>query len=171
MHFTSITAHDRHGFPTAKPRIQIGTASITSRSTRAYTLLELLAVIVIMSILFAVATPYFASRNEYAVRAARDELRTVFTQAEQLALNDPSRHIQLEVSNDGYALKDRQGYLLQADGSGRFPHKVDSSIQLSPEQTWAFDANGNTQAGKISIHGEHSESLCVETTGYAHGCQ
>lgn len=140
----------------------------------AFTVIELIVVMLLIGIMAAVALPYFSRSEEYAVRTTRDELISAARYAQQLAMADSTRGIKLKITNTSFAITEivsgSDVNLQQADGSGSFPRTTHSSVSMSPAATFTYSSLGATSALTININGISPEQVCIESTGFAHAC-
>ena len=138
------------------------------KGERGFSLIELVTVLVVLGILAVVAVPRFAGKGGFAERAAQDQIITLARYAQQLAMargaSDTVTFIlngnSLQVAIDGAPT------VLPGGTSTRrvFEHVAISNTSLT------YSALGETAATTLTITGEASRQVCIESTGYAHAC-
>ncbi len=129
-----------------------------------FTLVELVAVLLIVGILAAYALPRFIGPDASEAVTARDTLLMAARRARQLAMNQGSgAGVQLVVDNAAHEAR-----IEYTDGTPqtlRYP--LPAAIAVGSVSV-AFDGLGNAAATTITVAG--SDNVCIETTGYAHRC-
>lgn len=134
---------------------------------RGFTLVELIAVIIIIGILSVVLIPRFIDRGSVTPGAAQAQVIAAARHAQQLAMNEGGG-VSLAISNTSKAVT------ISHNGSD-IVVSLPKDIALSPTSfTVNYDGLGNTISGTTSspleIKNGITRKVCVETTGYAHDC-
>ena len=146
---------------------------------KAFTLVELIVVIIITSILAAVAIPHFSSKGDFSSRAAASELITHLRFTQQLAMHNTSRcyraiisdhSVSVEKSNTNSCLSPAVFSPISSPQGDSYPYQIDSAVTFAPATTLTFNSYGETSAATISLTPLIGESVCVETTGFARLC-
>ena len=134
-------------------------------SAGGFTLVELVAVLLIVGILAAYALPRFVGPDASEAITARDTVLMAARRARQLAMNQGSgAGVQLVV--DSTAPEVRIEY---TDGGARvLRYPLPAGIAVGSASV-TYDGLGNTPAATtITVAG--AGNVCIETTGYAHQC-
>ena len=133
-----------------------------------FTLVELVAVILLLGILAAFALPKFFELGSYSGRAAYDEVASALRYAQKLAVAGGC-DVRAQISATGYSLQ-------QLDGctSGSFVILNDShplsqnsftGVAISPAVTLDFDAMGRVSSSTTILVDGRNISVVAET-GY-----
>ncbi|WP_246722954.1 prepilin-type N-terminal cleavage/methylation domain-containing protein [Aliikangiella sp. G2MR2-5] len=134
----------------------------------AFTLLELIIVIVILAILAIFVQSKFQDDNSYQLDAAVEQIISTARLAQQFSMNDNSRNFvlsiqasQVDILADGISL------------SGQLPNlpvNFSSDISLSPAQLISFDGMGSTGSQTLIVSAKSSINICFEASGMIHRC-
>ncbi len=152
----------------------------TGTRLAAFTLPELILILVLVGILAAFAVPYFASQRDDGPIRARAEFLSAWRYAQQLAMADATRGIQLQVSAGSYRIYDSTGNLPLADASGNYPQNFPDGVSVEPALSVCFTSLGevlqNCSGNAIAVtfqfkrDGVTRASACIERSGYARFC-
>lgn len=148
------------------------THSVMYRCSRGFTLIELIAVIIVLAVISVTAIPRFSNAGASAL-AGRDDLIAALFYAQQIAMArsrssaDPSLNnpIQLQVSG---------GNLVQVtEGSGatvRYSVNMPEGVTLSPNTNRSFSKLGATTETTFTVIASDGSSaqVVLEASGYAH---
>lgn len=131
-----------------------------------FTLIELIAVIVILGFLSVAIMPRFLQSDSFEARTVQDKLISAAREAQQLAMSKPvSADVQLITDNGNKRI--RISYI---DGGTQ---TIDTDIPGASSinnQTLHYDKHGFVVGGSavtISINGG-AKSVRIEASGYAH---
>lgn len=133
----------------------------------AFSLLELIIVLILVGVLAAVAVPRFGQQSDIVLRTARDDLLLALRDAQQKAMADGrtirfvSTSNSISITADGTPLP-----LPQLDGN--YPRPLPNGVSLAPAVTLNYDRLGNTAATTFTLTGAGTLYVCVRVTGYAH---
>lgn len=142
-----------------------------------FTLVELVAMILIAGILAAVAGPRFFSASPFAVRGYADSAAAFLRYAQKLAI---ARHggVTVQLQNDGLALCATAANPCTDSNpwpgpQGEIPYRIEvpeAVSQTASASSIRFDAQGRPDAGvTLSISGDTLRTLTVEAeTGYVY---
>ena len=137
-------------------------------SESGFSLVELVTVLVILGIVAVVALPRFAGQGGFAERAAQDQIIAAARYAQQLAM--------ARGATDTVALILKGNSLQVAiDGAptvlpgGTASSRTFEHVAIS-DATLVYTALGEATATTLTITGEASRQVCIESTGYAHAC-
>lgn len=147
------------------------------KRSHGFTLVELVAILVVAGILLAVAAPRFFSAATFSARGYADQTAAFLRYAQKLAI---ARHGNVYVQADGATL----GLCLDAtapcptgrdatgpDGSRPYRVSAPSGVSLVVNGgNFSFDAQGRPSGGRsLDITGDVLRTLSVEAeTGYVH---
>lgn len=144
-------------------------------SSRGFTMVELILVIVIAGILAAVAAPRMLGRTGFDTRGFADQLAATVRFAQKLAV---AQHTDVYVrltASDATLCYDAPCATLAPGPGGEKPYTVSvpSGVAISPATTLHFDAGGrpvNLAARlDIQVNGSGTHHVFVEQeTGYVH---
>lgn len=128
-------------------------------SSKGFTLIELVLVIVLLGVLAITAAPRFFSSAGYDQIAARDQLIQLLRQAQLQTMNSSSACQVVHFSQN------------QASIPAVFNTDASCSVAATGEALGAFDRWGKpTQTTTFTITGESTVKVCIETEGYVHAC-
>ncbi len=134
----------------------------------AFTLLELIIVIVILSIISSYTISKFSSSSGYKQDTIIEQIISAGHLTQQLSMNDSDRVFSLSIqTNQINIIVD--GVSFSSSGIN-FPLTFDSSVTLSPLTTITFNSLGETTSTTINILLETSENICFESSGWIHQC-
>ena len=139
-------------------------------SYKGFTLVELVLVILLLSIISAIAIPKFFSTNDYQVRAAYDETVNAVRYAQKLAVASGC-DVQVQLTSSGYALQQRASSCSSGDFvniSTQHPFSTTSFADVtisSPPSSFIFDTMGRSSSSVTVTIGSYSFSIVAET-GY-----
>jgi len=135
---------------------------------RGFTLIELIAVIVILSILAVVSASRF-SEGSAGVQASRDDVIAALFYAQQIAMARDSaiNPIQLRTTSTSVSVTENGAPLLHA--GVQYPQVLGSGVTLSATVTpLDFDKLGRTAASSFTLSkGGVSATVTVSDSGYA----
>ena len=140
---------------------------ILTRHQAAFTLVELIVVILLTSILAVSVAPRFFGTKSYEDRKVRDELLTALRHTQQMAMTRGG-NVQLILTGSGFTVQLSDGTPLRSP-EGQIPYQrtFPSAVTVNPATTITYDRLGQPDAGySISVG---SQQVIVEAvTGYAH---
>lgn len=135
-----------------------------------FSLIELIAVILVLSIISVFAYSRFSSSDIASVQTGRDQLLSSLTQAQQIAMarSSVTNSIQLTIDTNRLNLTEN-GTSLQLL-SDNYPEDLPPGVTVtSGTGTLTFDKLGRTSARTITLsRGGSSASIQLEASGYAH---
>lgn len=143
-----------------------------------FTLIELVAIIMVIAVLSITVLPKFSGRSGLAEYALRDQLITLARHAQQRAMFDHSGACYRLLIQASDAQVQRDGLLLDAQSSIAFSGDY-NGLSATPAALY-FDALGNLLTGgsdcassthpasvlSIAISGGNPVSLLIHPTGY-----
>jgi len=143
-----------------------------------FTLVELVLIIVMMGIIYAVAAPRFADRNAFDARGFHDASLAAMRYARQLAVGSGC-DIEVSVTAAEVHLRQRAscrsgGFTLEVhDPSGQlgFVVTTPANVSISPTGTVRFNALGQASADTtytVNGGGESRSIQVVAETGFVH---
>lgn len=142
----------------------------SGRKSSGFSLIELIAVIILLGIISVVALPRFYSTDAAAIQSARDQVLSAFFTAQQLAMAraSTSNTIQVNVVASGLNVTEN-GAPVVATG-GTYPLTLPEGVIITAGTgTYAFDKLGRTEPGQIVMaRGSTSATVRVEASGYAY---
>lgn len=128
-----------------------------------FTLVELIAVIVIMAVLAIAVSPSFVSKETTGIKTTHDNIIMAFAQAQQIAMAQGEAVVVLSSTSVDVQVK---GTSIDWPGIAN-PYNFPSRVQVSQGTgTWQFDKLGTTQSGAIEIN--NRLSITVEESGYVY---
>lgn len=149
------------------------------RRHRGFTLLELIATMVIIAILAFVAVPRFASRITFETRGFADQTVATLQYARKVAVAT-GRNVCASASIGGNALT-----LTMAPARGQAALCSGANVVANPAANWrtfsgvtygsalntTFGSDGSatpTPAGGFTVYGDNIYTIAIESTGYVH---
>lgn len=133
----------------------------------AFTLLELIVVVVVLAILSSYVASRFSNSSSYKVDTVAEQIVAAGQLAQQLSMNDSQRSFALSIqSNQINLLADGATFM----GTNEFPIVFDSSISISPSTTISFDGLGQTTAASLNITDGQTVSVCFIASGLIRRC-
>ncbi|TDY03839.1 prepilin-type N-terminal cleavage/methylation domain-containing protein [Thiohalophilus thiocyanatoxydans] len=138
---------------------------------RGFTLVELIAVIIIIGILAVVLIPRFIDRGSVTPGAAQAQVIAAARHAQQLAMNNGG-NVLFATDNSNKRVTITHG------GSGS-PMTIDLPDDITiTAANISYDSLGDAHDSSgalsgpltLSIANGITRQVCIETTGYAHGC-
>lgn len=132
---------------------------------RGFTLVELVAVIILLGIVATVVLPRFSSRDGFVEYAVRDQLISAFRLAQQRAMYDHSGNCySLNIDAGGFGPQ-RAGLYFGPVGEINFSDDY-SSISVTPAAAIFFDGLGNTfTAGCGITPASNPTTLTIQPSG------
>ncbi len=134
----------------------------------AFTLIETIAVLIVLGILSASVAPLFMQSSSFNARTTRDEIIASVRYAQQLASADQSLTIAFVTTTTTFSITRNGVAIALADSSGNYPRTLDDNLSLSPATTLTFSSLGDTTATTFTLNA--LEKICVAATGYAYAC-
>jgi MSHA pilin protein MshC len=139
--------------------------------SRGFSLIELIAVIVILGALSVGVAIRFGDTNAASVQSGRDTLVAALFAAQQIAMaraDDSSNPITVVVDTGSVSVNEN-GSPLNIHGEA-YPQNFPTGVQVSSGTgTYQLDKLGRTTAASITlIRGSVSTTINLEASGYAH---
>ena len=141
---------------------------------RGFTLIEVIAVLIIAAILAALILPRFMSIGGYSANAAQGDVIAAAQYARQLALLG-NGDIILSLQGSTVAVQNSAGQNLPVPGGKGYPISIPASAQVGATFTFTFtSATGSvanaTQTSGITLvdGGGESRAVCISPTGLAY---
>ena len=141
---------------------------------RGFTLIEVIAVLIIAAILAALILPRFMSIGGYSANAAQGDVIAAAQYARQLALLG-NGDIILSLQGSTVAVQNGAGQNLPVPGGKGYPITIPASAQVGATFTFTFtSATGSvanaTQTSSITLvdGGGESRAVCISPTGLAY---
>jgi len=134
---------------------------------RGFTLVELIAVIIILGILSVVVIPRFIDRGNVSPGSAQAQVIAAARHAQQLAMNNGG-NVQLTITPSNQLTITHSGS--SSPESFQLPNDV--NIAINGSNPVSYNALGDTVGGQVDIDITNGITRCVriEITGYAHDC-
>ncbi len=133
-------------------------------SYHGFTLVELIAVLLIVGILAAYAMPRFLGPDASEAITARDTILMAARRAQQLAMNQGAgAGVQLVTDDTAHEVR-----IEYTDGSLQVLRFALPAGVAVTSVTVGYDGLGNAPATTIAVAG--AGSVCIESTGYARRC-
>jgi prepilin-type N-terminal cleavage/methylation domain-containing protein len=133
---------------------------------RAFTLVELITVIVILGFLSVAILPRFLQSDSFEARTVQDKLISAAREAQQLAMSKAvSANVQLITDNSNKRIRIRYS----EGGTQTIDTDIPSASSIS-DQTLGYNKRGYLSSGSgvnISINGG-ARTVRIEASGYAH---
>jgi prepilin-type N-terminal cleavage/methylation domain-containing protein len=142
------------------------------RTDRGFTLIEVIAILIIAGILAALILPRFMGIGGYNANAAQGDLIAAAQYARQSALLG-SGNITLSVQGRSVTVQNRAGQNLPAPGGKGYPMTIPATVQAGANLTFT-SATGSvasaTQTSPITLidGGGESRVVCISPTGLAY---
>lgn len=139
------------------------------RNQWGFTLIELIAVVILISIISVTAMSRFSSLYITKVQAGRDDLIAACFFAQQIAMarSSSTNVVRLVVSTSSISVTENNSPI--STGELKFPMSFSSGVSASPATTFVFDKLGRTTAGTITLAASGATvAVIVESSGYAH---
>ncbi len=135
------------------------------RRERGFTLIELIAVIILISIMAVTLFSRLSSVSSTNIRAGRDDLIAALFFAQQTAM--ARSNIQLILTTNSVSVTEN-GTPIRVHAQG-YPLALPSGVTVTP-MTRTYDKLGRTAAATIALSasGGLSASITLEASGYAH---
>ena len=141
---------------------------------RGFTLVEVIAVLIIAGILAALILPRFMGIGGYSANAAQGDVITAAQYARQLALLG-NGDIILSVQGSSVTVQNSAGQNLPVPGGKGYPITIPASAQASATFTFTFTSSTGsvanaTQTSSIALvdGGGESRAVCISPTGLAY---
>lgn len=136
------------------------------RASRGFTLIELIAVIIVIGVLTIGVSSRFADSNSSVVQASRDDIIAALFFAQQTAM--ARNNIQLTISSNSISVTENGNPLrIHSDA---YPLIVPNGTTIiATPSTFTYDKLGKTTPGRITVSRDGvSATITVEASGYAH---
>lgn len=128
-----------------------------------FTLVELIATIVVIGVLSVVVVPQFMRQDHHGVKIAQDNIIIAFAQAQQIAMAQGEASV--VVTSTSIDVRSA-GVSVSWPGASN-PYNFPSPARVSSGTgIWQFDKLGRTESGTIVINDQ--VSITVEASGYAY---
>lgn len=134
---------------------------------RGVTVVELVAVLVVISIITVSAVSRGVATQTFQLQASHNEFVAAATLAQQLAMARDANISLVTTSNNVNVLIDSTPASI---GSVSFPKSLPSGYSVSPATTLSYDKLGQTAATEFTITSSDGGTITVsvEASGYAH---
>ena len=135
------------------------------KGERGFTLIELIAVIILISIMSVTLFSRLGSVNSANIQAGRDDLIAALFFAQQTAM--ARSNIQLVLTTNSVSVTEN-GTPIKVHAQG-YPLALPSGVTVTP-MTLTYDKLGRTTTATIALSatGGLSASITLEASGYAH---
>ena len=140
------------------------------RRMRGFTLLEMMIVMIIISVLAAIALPAFSDwRARQAVRSATQALLAQMKQARVLAVSE-NRSVSIAFTSSSYTFDaDTTGSCGLCKNEQVALRQFSSQLSLSPTTTRTFTSRGTANSGSVTLTvGNHSQVITINVIGRAY---
>lgn len=136
--------------------------------SKGFTLIELIAVIVLMSALAAFVAPQFVALNTFSVQASRDDVIAALASAQQIAMARGSTANSVVFTATSNTVSVTENGTALTLGAVSYPLSLSNGVTLSPTDDIAFDKLGRTTARVLTLsNGDVSAQINVSASGYA----
>jgi MSHA pilin protein MshC len=138
------------------------------RNNRGFSLLELMAVILVVAVISVVAYPRFTDSSVASVQTSRDQARSAITYAQQIAMARASAGNPVQVVIGTNSIDVTEGGVSLRPHSDAYPEALPTGVSATAA-TFQFDKLGRTTPGSVSFsRGGVTATVQVEASGYAH---
>ncbi|MEH6358631.1 MAG: prepilin-type N-terminal cleavage/methylation domain-containing protein [Pseudomonadales bacterium] len=140
-----------------------------------FTLVELVVVILLVSILAVSALSRYSNQNTFSLKTEQEQLIAALFQAQQLAMSGRSTQFVI-LSSNSFTVRDPGIPGAPGDAyniaSITYPQNLSSGVTFNPSALiQSYNSLGETTPATIILAaGSDSVNVCLETSGYAHGC-
>ena len=133
------------------------------QNNHGFTLIELVTVVIILGIVAVTIIPRFVQNDPFELRTAQDKIISAARHAQQLSMTrGNTANIQLQVDNTS-----KQVTILN---SGKPAIDLPAALTYT-DATISYNTLGEANAATtLTITGNNSRQVCIESTGYAHAC-
>jgi len=142
------------------------------KKSEGFTLIELVVILILVGILAVTAVSRFASEETFALKTEQEQLIAALFQAQQLAMS--GRPTQFAILSAGsFTVRDSGDPANHYElGHITYPQNLNSTVAFNPASLVRnYNGLGETTETTITLSaGSDSVSVCLETSGYAHGC-
>ncbi len=137
---------------------------------RGFSLIELIAVIIVLGVISFVVLPRFTSTDVAAVQSARDQVLGALFTAQQLAMARASDDNTLRVIIDADSLNVTENGTSVNQAGANFPLALPSGVTITAGTgTYDYDKLGRTSSAQIVLaRGSTSATVNLEASGYAY---
>ncbi|MDQ2075230.1 prepilin-type N-terminal cleavage/methylation domain-containing protein [Marinimicrobium sp. ABcell2] len=137
-------------------------------NNRGFSLIELMAVILVIAVISVVAYPRFTDTNVASVQTGRDQALSVITYAQQIAMARASATNPIEVIVSANSIDVRESGASLRPYADAYPESLPTGVSATPA-TFQFDKLGRTTPSSITFsRGGVTATIQVEASGYAH---
>lgn len=134
------------------------------KTTRGFTLIELIAVIVLVGIISISVNSRFYAQSSAKIQASRDDVIAALFFAQQTAMARSGIVVTVGANTVNVT---ENGMPIVIHG-GAYPLSLPSGVTVTPA-SFTYDKLGRTSPGNITLSGDGvSATITVEASGYAH---